>query len=104
MSLRLLTICAVAMLAACGSNRHCIGEFPYQRAATLAPPAEVEGLSTPESVAALRIPPAPAESVPYARNVPDPENPGSTRVQCLDVPPPMTVVPETDPAPAAAES
>ena len=48
MSRRLLTICAVAMLAACGSNRHCIGEFPYQRAATLAPPAEVEGLSTPE--------------------------------------------------------
>ncbi|MES0873357.1 hypothetical protein [Sinimarinibacterium thermocellulolyticum] len=90
-------LAAVAVaLAACGSNRHCIGDFPYQRAATLAPPAPVEGLRTPTSVSAMVIPPPPAESVPFAREVADPDDPGRTRVQCLDIPPPLIETPPPD--------
>lgn len=101
MSPRLLGLVAVALLAGCGTNRHCIGDFPYQRAATLAPPAAVDGLQAPESVSAMVIPPPPAESVAYAREVPDPENPGSTRVQCLDVPPVLIETPEPAAEPVA---
>ncbi len=79
----------VSGLAACGSNRHCQGEFPYQQASTLPPPAVVEGLKWPESPSALKIPPAPATTIPYASTVPDPAAPGKTQVQCLDTPPRM---------------
>ncbi len=101
MSARLLALVAAALLAGCGTNRHCIGDFPYQRAATLAPPAPVEGLQAPESMSAMVIPPPPAESVSYAREIPDPDNPGSTQVQCLDVPPALVETPETATEPAA---
>lgn len=89
MSARASVLLAIAlMLGGCGgASRHCVGEFEYQRAETLPPPTQVEGLTMPDSVAALRIPPPPAESVPYAREYPDPENPKKTRVDCLDVPP-----------------
>ena len=100
----MLAIAAVALLAACSANRHCVGDFPYQRAATLTPPTQVEGLAMPESVSALRIPPPPAESVPYAREVPDPRNPGSTHVQCLDVPPRLVEEPAVPTDEAAAKA
>jgi uncharacterized lipoprotein len=88
MKVLLPSVAAALLLAGCGGmSRHCVGEFEYQRAETLPPPAPVEGLTMPDSVAALRIPPPPAESVPYAREYPDPENPNKTRVDCLDVPP-----------------
>ena len=93
---RIALIAAAALLAGCSANRHCVGDFPYQRAATLAEPAPVEGLSMPESVSALRIPPPPEQAVPYAREMPDPDDPGATRISCLDVPPPMTVTPDSE--------
>jgi hypothetical protein len=96
MNTRPLAVVGVALLlAGCGGvSRHCVGEFEYQRAETLPAPASVEGLTMPESVAALRIPPPPAEPVPFAREYPDPDNPAKTRVDCLDVPPRINLAPE----------
>lgn len=103
MSLRLcVAAAAVVLLGACSANRHCVGEFDYQKAQTLAAPAEVAGLKLPESPSALRIPPPPPGNVPYANTVPDPEEPGETRVECLDVPPRLPV--EAAPAPAATQA
>ncbi len=99
MLLRVAVVIAVLGLAACGSNRHCQTELPYQRAQTLPPPAPTEGLKWPESPSALRIPPAPEKSVPYAYTETDAA--GSTQVECLDVPPRM---PPDPPAADAKEA
>jgi uncharacterized lipoprotein len=101
MAVRLLSLLLVAGLAACGSNRHCQGEFPYQKAQTLPPPAAVEGLSWPESPSALKIPPAPETTVPYATTVPDGKNPKKSQTECLDTPPRL---PAPAPEPAKAET
>lgn len=97
---------AAALLSACGGvSRHCVGEFEYQRAQTLPAPGKIEGLSLPDSASALQIPPAPENPVPYARQVPDPEDPGEMRTECLDVPPPLTIKPEPpEPAPEAPQA
>ncbi len=96
---------AALLLAGCGGvTRHCVGEFEYQRAQTLSPPEQVEGLTMPESVAALRIPPPPDEPVPYAIEYADPDKPGKTRVDCLDVPPRIRVAAEPPEAPEAPKA
>lgn len=101
MSLRLTAaVAAVALLGACSANRHCIGELEYQKAQTLVSPAPVAGLSYPDSPSALRIPPPPATPVPYANPVPDPEAPGETMIECLDLPPRLP----PEPAPAASSA
>jgi uncharacterized lipoprotein len=94
--LLLPSVVAALLIAGCsgGMSRHCVGEFEYQRAETLPPPEQVEGLTMPESVAALRIPPPPEQPVPYAIEYPDPAKPGKTLVNCLDVPPRIRVAPE----------
>ncbi|HEY0974233.1 MAG TPA: hypothetical protein VGE57_07050 [Solimonas sp.] len=98
MLLRFAVLAAVLGLAACGSNRHCQGDHPYQRAQTLPPPAPIEGLKWPESPSALRIPPAPAQAAtPYAYQD------GDAGLQCLDVPPRMPPEPAAAPAASAAD-
>ncbi|MDD3762884.1 MAG: hypothetical protein PHP86_06305 [Nevskiales bacterium] len=88
MSLRMATVALVALImSGCASNRHCVGVKEYQTARTLPPPVAVEGLSVPESASALQIPPAPEHPVPFAHEVADPESPGETQLECLDVPP-----------------
>jgi len=86
---------ALLLLSACGGvSRHCVGELDYQTAQTLPPPGQVDNLTVPESPSALRIPPPPQDPVPFAREVADPENPAKTRVDCLDIPPPLVAQPE----------
>lgn len=94
---------SLALLSACGGvSRHCMGELEYQTAQTLPAPGNVEGMTLKDSASALQIPPEPANPVPFAREVPDPEEPGKSRTECLDVPPPLNIAPEPEPAPDAA--
>lgn len=95
MLLRSAVLLSVLILSACGANRHCQGDFPYQRAQTLPPPAQSEGLKWPESPSALRIPPPPAQQVPYAYAATGAEGGG---VECLDMPPRMPPEPPQPPA------
>lgn len=104
MTLRLPLLLLAGFLAACGSNRHCQGEFPYQKAQTLPPPAPVEGLKWPESPSALKIPDAPETTVPFANPVPDPRKAGETTVECLDTPPRMSAPEPARPATPPAKS
>ena len=96
MKLRLSVLGLALMLGACGGvSRHCVGEYPYQSAETLPTPTNIEGLELRDSAAAMRIPPAPENPVPFARQVADPANPDNPRVECLDLPPRMKVTPES---------
>ncbi len=106
-ALRVVVLASVALLTACGGrSRHCTGEFEYQKAQTLPPPAEVEGLSVPQSPSALQIPPAPKAPVGFAKQVTDAE--GNAQTECLDMPPRMRVTEEPPEAiigqPAGAEA
>lgn len=89
---------ALAGLSACSSTRHCERATAYQEAETVAPLQPVDGIQPPSSPSALRIPPPPAEIVPFALREEDPDKPGRTRVRCLDLPPAIApqhlVIPE----------
>jgi hypothetical protein len=97
----LITGCLVlgVALAGCSATRRCEGEQPYQKAETLPTPGAIPGLTVPDSPSSLRIPPPPAEPVPYGRKVVDADGHG-TRYECLDMPPRMAA-PPPEPAPAA---
>ncbi|MFT4045239.1 MAG: hypothetical protein QM661_00930 [Solimonas sp.] len=86
----LAALAATMLLAACSSARRCEVSQPYQKAETLPAPDAVPGLTTPESPSALRIPAQPADSQAFGQKVADPHDPGSTRYECLDVPPRLT--------------
>lgn len=93
MPMRLSLLLLAGLLTACGgANRHCQGEFPYQRAQTLPPPAPVEGLKWPESPSAMKVPAEPATVVPFANPV-APDAKGKEQVECLDSPPRLVVQP-----------
>ncbi|MGH8505777.1 MAG: hypothetical protein ACRETM_07410 [Stenotrophobium sp.] len=104
-------IAAAALLAGCASDGsgHCGSSFDYQKAASLTP-VTVQGLNTNAAVSALVVPPEPASTVPFARQVPNPKNPSDTRTVCLDAPPAMPQYPVAMPAssvtttPAATEA
>lgn len=98
--IRVFACFAALALGACSTGGRCVGEFPYQSAQTLPPPQKVEGLKQPESASALRIPPPPANPVPYAETLPDPEEPGEAIVRCLDLPPALPENAEKKPEPA----
>jgi len=83
MRTRWLLILAAVALSACTRNSYCLKEQPYQKAVTLPALTPVAGLKLPDSVSALRGPPAPATSVPFG--IPNDEGQG----QCLDQPPPL---------------
>lgn len=94
----LILMAAVGMLAGCASGGgRCSGDFDYQQAQTLPPAQVVEGIKTPDSASALRIPPEPATKVPFAETYQNPEDPSQYKTRCLDVPPRAP-----DPAPAEA--
>lgn len=79
-------ICVLALAtSACATSRYCIGDQPYQNAATIPPLQGTDELNIPASQAALVIPDPPAEPQPYGRIVTDED--GDKRAECLDTPP-----------------
>jgi hypothetical protein len=76
------------LLAGCAANSYCKGEQGYQKAASVPPlKPTAEGLKLPESPSSLRIPPPPANPVPYGETVKDAD--GDDMTMCLDRPPEM---------------
>lgn len=93
MTMRLLLLLAVSLgLCACGANSYCLVPQKYERAETVPELKSIEGLEIPSSPSALRLPPKPAESVPFGRKAED----GSGI--CLDKPPRLA---QPTPAPVA---
>jgi len=82
---RLLIVCLVPLAAsACASrNSYCLKPQKYDDAASLPPFQPVEGLTVPSSQTALRVPPLPANPVPFGQA--DAEG----TIMCLDQPPPL---------------
>ena len=90
---RLFWIAAsAALITGCASHSYCLGDQPYTHAKSVAPLQTAEGLKVPESNAALKIPPEPAQSIPYGRKVKDEK--GEETIECLDRPPPMPAAPK----------
>ncbi|HZP11325.1 MAG TPA: hypothetical protein VFB36_02760 [Nevskiaceae bacterium] len=87
---------SAALLCGCASHSYCLGDQPYTHAKSVPPLQPVEGLKIPESNAALKIPPASGEAVPYGRKVKDAK--GEEKIECLDRPPPMPSEPTPKPA------
>ncbi|HEX4872809.1 MAG TPA: hypothetical protein VFV27_10890 [Nevskiaceae bacterium] len=74
-------------LSSCSSNRYCLKPQEYQRAGSVSPLVPVEGLTLPESAAALSVPPPPKTAVPFGRLD------GNGNGLCLDRPPEMAEPP-----------
>ena len=99
MKLRLALLIPLLALGGCAAGSYCEGQQDYQRARSLPPLQPADGTQVPESEGALRIPPPPANSVPYGEVVRDEE--GDEVVRCLDKPPEMPPLPPLPPEPAA---
>jgi hypothetical protein len=99
---RIALLACVLVLGGCAAGSYCEGQQDYQRARSVPALKPAEGLKVPESGTALRIPPAPANPVPYGDVRKDED--GDTVVHCLDKPPelpPLAAEPEpAQPAPA----
>lgn len=103
--IRTLSLLPVLALAGCAVSSYCEGEQKYHAAPSYPPLQPVDGVRLPESQAALRIPPAPANAVAFGETYTDED--GDEAVRCLDKPPvmPPPAVPkaaEPAAAPAAA--
>lgn len=98
------SLLALAVLVAgCSSNRHCEGEFPYQRATSTGALQPVDGIAPPSSSAALVVPDVDgANAEPFAATEPDPDRPGKSSVRCLDIPPALPAEYLSEPEPEAA--
>ncbi len=94
----MLVAACVILLAGCASKR-CLSDQPYAHAESVPTLKPVDGVKLPESTAALKIPPPPANPVPFGEKVKDAK--GEEVVQCLDRPPPMPKPAEEPPAPEA---
>jgi hypothetical protein len=102
--LKLLALFSVFTVAGCAPAVYCEGELTYQNAASIPVVQPTEGLQPRESASALKIPPAPATTVPYGETVVDAE--GDERVRCLDRPPELparSFAPEPKVEPKAEE-
>ena len=98
MNLKLAILIPAFLLGGCVAGSYCEGLQDYQRAKSVPPLQPADGLKVPESEGALRIPPAPANSVPYGEVGQDED--GDEIVRCLDKPPELPPAP-AEPAPAA---
>jgi hypothetical protein len=96
MTFRFAILCSALALGGCVAGSYCEGTQDYQRAKSVPPLQPAEGIKVPESEGALRIPPPPANSVPYGELARDED--GDEYVRCLDKPP---EVPPPAPEPAA---
>lgn len=80
----LLLAAATVLLSACGATKYCLSEQEYQKATLVSDLKPAEGLILPQSAGALRMPPKPADPVPFGVEAQD-----GTGI-CLDQPPRMT--------------
>lgn len=97
--MKFLALVPALLLCGCAANSYCIGEQPYQKAASVPPLKNAEDLKIPESPSSLRIPPAPAKPTPYGEVVKDSD--GDDVVRCLDKPPELVASIDPPPAPPA---
>jgi hypothetical protein len=98
--LKLLALIPVFALAGCAASAYCEGERLYQEAGSVPEVQPTDGLKPRESASALKIPPAPANPVPYAEEYVDED--GDEAVRCLDKPPEMPAL-ALPPEPAKPE-
>jgi hypothetical protein len=85
--LKLLALVPLVALTGCAVGAYCEGERAYQEAISVPEVQPADGLKPRESASALKIPPAPANPVPYAEPYVDED--GDEAVRCLDKPPEM---------------
>jgi hypothetical protein len=102
----LALIPVLAAIAGCAPGAYCEGELTYQRAPSVPPVQGVEGLQPRDSASALKVPPPPANVVPYAEGYVDED--GDEAVRCLDKPPALPPqalppAPANEPASPAVE-
>ena len=95
--MKLLALVPALLLCGCAANSYCMGEQPYQKAASVPPLKNAEDLKIPESPSSLRIPPPPAKPTPYGEVVKDSD--GDDVVRCLDKPPELVAAVDPPPAP-----
>jgi hypothetical protein len=98
---RSLLLLPALALGGCAVNSYCEGEQKYMAAKSLAPLQSPEGARVPESASALKIPPPPANPVPFGQTVKDED--GDDAIACLDKPPEMAALPAPKPTPAAEQ-
>lgn len=98
---RIVFLLPLLTLGGCAVSSYCEGEQDYQEAASLPSLQTADGLQVPDSSTALRVPPPPANAVPYGETVKDED--GDDTVRCLDRPPelPPGAVAPAEPAPEA---
>ncbi|MGQ0530821.1 MAG: hypothetical protein ACT4PG_13655 [Panacagrimonas sp.] len=90
--MRLVLLMACCGLSGCGVSAYCLVKQDYQSAEVVPELRPADGLAIPNSPSAMRLPPKPAQTVPFGTRAED----GSG--VCLDKPPRLKVVP------AAAET
>ena len=103
--LKLLALIPSFALAGCAAGAYCEGEIAYQDAISVPAVQPADGLRPRDSETALKIPPAPANPVPYAEGYVDED--GDEAVRCLDKPPgmpPLVLPPEAPAQPTAPEA
>ena len=83
----LLAACACLLGGCAIGNHYCLGEQPYSNAPSVPPIQPVGGLKVPEAGSTLKIPPAPANPVPFGQEVKNEK--GDKVIECLDQPPRM---------------
>lgn len=92
---RVVVLAACCSLSACGVNKYCVTQQDYQIAGVVPELRPAAGLQLPDSPSALRLPPPPANRVPFGERAED------GTISCLDQPPPM---PPVEPPPAVEET
>ncbi len=97
---KLMALIPLFAAAGCAPGAYCEGERIYQDAISVPVVQPTDGLRPRESASALKIPPAPANAVPYAEVYVDEDGDEATR--CLDRPPelPPQVLPPEPATPA----
>jgi hypothetical protein len=100
-AMRTILLLPALALGGCAVNSYCEGEQDYMEAKSLAPLQSADGAKVPESASALRIPPPPANPVPFGQTVKDED--GDDAVSCLDKPPEMAALPAAKATPPAEQ-
>jgi len=84
---RLSALIPLLLLGGCAAGAYCEGEQDYEGAQSVPVVQPTGDLRVKDSASALKIPPAPANAVPYGEPYKDED--GDTATRCLDRPPDM---------------